>query len=184
MQIITVSSADVVKSGKEPNPSVKAPSSWNLGNDASYIAQVEVFHQIHCLNMLWKDIYYDSHYQKPPDELHLSHRGHCIYMILQVLLCNADVGVVTHNWVHNEAYFEPKTRPYPEFNTFKMCRDFDALMAWLREKGEWRILMQNFQFSILLAHPSCLRTSMFLCSQFRNGLTLTDSVARGFDMNQ
>lgn len=50
-------------------------------------------------------------------------------------MCNADVGVITHNWIHDEGYSEPKMRPFPDFNTVKKCRDFGAVMAWLRKDG-------------------------------------------------
>lgn len=63
------------------------------------------------------------------------HKTHCVHMLLQALMCNADVGVITQSWVRNEAYKNPKTRPFPDFNIEKKCRDFDAVMHWLREEG-------------------------------------------------
>lgn len=136
MQLITVSAADVVKTDKDPAVAVKAPSSWGRGDDA-YIAQVEVYHQIHCLNELRKEMSsnYNYYYKFPPTELHIAHKAHCVHILLQTLMCNADVGIITHNWVHNEAYLAPKTRPFPDFNVVKKCRDFDALSRWLREGG-------------------------------------------------
>lgn len=122
------------KSHKDPSKCVKAPSSWGEGSDA-YIAQIEVFHQIHCLNELRKEIYYNHYYKSPPNELHRSHKSHCIHILLQALTCAADVGVISHNWVHNGNIEEPKTRPMPDFNVVKVCRDFDSLLDWAREKG-------------------------------------------------
>ncbi|KAK3322985.1 hypothetical protein B0H66DRAFT_574930 [Apodospora peruviana] len=146
LEAITVSSAAISKSHKDPSISVKAPPSWGGGEDA-YIAQIEVFHQIHCLNELRKEIYYDHYYKSgPPDELHRSHKAHCIHMLLQAVTCAADVGLISHNWVHNENIEEPKTRPMPDFNVVKMCRDFDSLLDWSRENGvkglarKWRDL--------------------------------------------
>lgn len=134
MQFITVSSDGVRRSGKNPATAVKAPLSWGIGEDA-YVAQVEVFHQIHCLNELRKEMYYDYYYDSPRHELHRSHKSHCVHMLLQNLMCNADVGVITHNWLHDERYYAPKTRPFPDFSVAKQCRDFDAVMKWLRESG-------------------------------------------------
>lgn len=134
LEVITVSSNALSHSGKDPSMCIKAPSSWNEGSDA-YVAQIDVFHQIHCLNELRKEMYYDYYYKSPPDELHRSHKAHCIHMILQSLMCNADVGVISHNWVHNERISEPKTRPMPDFNMMKKCRDFDKLLDWARERG-------------------------------------------------
>lgn len=67
-------------------------------------------------------------------------------MLLQNIMCAADVGVVSHNWVHNEHISDPKTRPMPDFDLVKKCRDFDAILDWVREKsvkdlsGKWRQL--------------------------------------------
>ncbi|KAK0620810.1 hypothetical protein B0T14DRAFT_431761 [Immersiella caudata] len=148
MQIVTVSAEDVRRSGKDPSICVKAPESWGLGNDA-YIAQVEVFHQIHCLNELRKEMHPDYYQSSPPTELHLAHRAHCIHMLLQALMCSADVGIITHNWVHDERYSEPKTRAFPDFGANKMCRNFDAVMDWLREKGGIRDFASKFP----MKHP-------------------------------
>lgn len=145
LEVITVSSSALLQSGKNASECVKAPVSWGEGTDA-YIAQVDVFHQIHCLNELRKEIFYDHYYESPPDELHRAHKAHCIHMLLQTLMCTADVGIISHNWVHNEKIREPKTRPMPDFNMVKFCRDFDALLDWAREKGvkdlprKWRQL--------------------------------------------
>jgi hypothetical protein len=133
--LITVSAADITKSGKDPALSVQAPTAWGFGSD-QYYAQVEVFHQIHCLNELRKEIHYDYYYgHEAKDELHTSHKDHCIHMLLQTLMCNADVGIVTNNWVHNERLPDPKTRPFPDFNVVKQCRNFDALLGWMRRDG-------------------------------------------------
>jgi hypothetical protein len=50
-------------------------------------------------------------------------------------MCNADVGIITHNWVHNEHIADPKDRIMPDFNTGKMCRNFDTLLEWATDKG-------------------------------------------------
>ncbi|KAK3317706.1 hypothetical protein B0T19DRAFT_469476 [Cercophora scortea] len=145
LELITVSSDDLRKSGKDPEKCVKAPTSWGEGSDA-YIAQIETFHQIHCLNELRKSMYYDYYYKTPPNELYTSHKAHCVHMLLQVIMCSADVGLISHNWVHNERIQEPKTRPMADFNMVKKCRDFDALLDWAREKGtkdlsrKWKLL--------------------------------------------
>jgi hypothetical protein len=54
-------------------------------------------------------------------------------MLLQALMCSADVGIITHNCVHNENIPDPKTRPMPDFNVVKKCANFDSLLEWNRE---------------------------------------------------
>ncbi|KUJ24497.1 uncharacterized protein LY89DRAFT_634620 [Mollisia scopiformis] len=146
LEVMTVSSSDILHSFKDPSISVQAPQSWNRGPDA-YIVQIDVFHQIHCLNELRKEIYHDYYYpDQQPDELHREHKNHCIHMILQNLMCHADLEIITHNWVHNDLIPEPKTRPFPDFNVVKQCRDFDGILDWATQNavknlpGKWNDL--------------------------------------------
>lgn len=147
-EIIIVPSSSISLAGKDASNAVRVPTSWNRGTDA-YIAQVDVFHQIHCLNELRKEIHSDYYYG--PDfersTLHIDHKKHCIHMLLQNLMCHADVEIIQHNWVHNAKISEPQTRPFPDFNTVKMCRNFDSLLDWAKDsavkdlRGKWRDLI-------------------------------------------
>jgi hypothetical protein len=51
------------------------------------------------------------------------HVDHCIDMLRQVLLCNADVGIVTNNWVKGFGM-------YPDFSTLHKCRKIEPIVAW------------------------------------------------------
>lgn len=42
-------------------------------------------------------------------------------------MCIGDVGVVTFDWV------EGLPNPYPDFNTWHQCRDFEKIFAWFDE---------------------------------------------------
>jgi hypothetical protein len=42
-------------------------------------------------------------------------------MLRQNIMCHADVGLITANWVSF------RETPWPNFNTVHMCRDFDAV---------------------------------------------------------
>lgn len=140
-ELITVSANDIRRAGKDPAIVIKAPASWGGSAHGAYFSQVEVFHQIHCLNELRKEMFRDYYYgdtaatASPTNELRLSHKTHCIHLLLQALMCSADVGIVTHNWVRNEKLSDPKTRPFPDFGVNKMCRDFDSLLDWVRING-------------------------------------------------
>jgi len=68
---------------------------------------------------------------------------HCIEMIRQQLMCTADVGMITYEWVryflwfnlgsvahsHNPI-FRGINEPYPDFNTKHQCRNFEKILAW------------------------------------------------------
>lgn len=49
---------------------------------------------------------------------------HCIEIIRQVLSCHADTGLITFHWVKDNPV------PYPDFNTWHMCRDPEELLEW------------------------------------------------------
>ena len=54
---IVISREEIRKLGKDPEESAKFENDyWGLGDDA-YMAQVDVFHQLHCLNNLRKLVY-------------------------------------------------------------------------------------------------------------------------------
>ncbi|KAK8094989.1 hypothetical protein PG997_001674 [Apiospora hydei] len=145
IEIITVDEDAVVLSGKTPGLSVKAPLSWGRG-DQAYVAQVDVFHQIHCLNELRKEInfgyYYgaDGRLNRPggPPADHVEHKRHCLHMLLQNLMCHADVDVITHNWMHYDVPDQPNrpaAEPFADFNVIKKCRDFEALLGWAQRNA-------------------------------------------------
>ncbi|KAF9554912.1 hypothetical protein CPC08DRAFT_712486 [Agrocybe pediades] len=93
---------------------------------------VEVFHQLHCLNLLRKYTYLDEYPQvkkmfaKRPKFMR-SHLDHCIEIMRQNLMCNADVGIISYDWI---AGYE---LPFPDFNTYHKCRNFDNILEWASE---------------------------------------------------
>ncbi|KAI0927033.1 hypothetical protein AcV5_007676 [Taiwanofungus camphoratus] len=90
---------------------------------------IEVFHQLHCLNMLRKYTYPD-YYPELQDLWNTrphfirSHLDHCVEIIRQNLMCAADVGVITYDWL------EGWDIPFPDFNTWHQCRNFDKILEW------------------------------------------------------
>jgi Mycotoxin biosynthesis protein UstYa len=125
---IWVSSSDIVRMGKDPKSVAKYPESFNLGLDA-YAAELDSLHKIHCLNSLRKEIYFDYYFgDKYPDgktpELHQAHTSHCLYVLLQHLMCEASTDIVTREWVEGQIH------PYPDFSINRQCGDFNALLKW------------------------------------------------------
>ena len=55
---------------------------------------------------------------------HSRRTDHCIELIRQALMCNADVGLITYDWVEG---FE---LPFPNLNTRHTCRDFERIYEW------------------------------------------------------
>ena len=50
-------------------------------------------------------------------------------MIRQKLICDADVGVITHNWVAR------RDTPWPNFNTWHKCRNFNSIVEWSEKRN-------------------------------------------------
>ncbi|GAW23811.1 hypothetical protein ANO14919_133880 [Xylariales sp. No.14919] len=98
------------------------------------IGLLEVFHHIHCLDLVRQYVHKDEwDYSDQPafdgsPEQVLEHVDHCINSLRIVLQCSADVSPYL---IKND----PK-RPLgidPDFNSQHKCRDFDAIQKWARE---------------------------------------------------
>ncbi|KAJ5933964.1 hypothetical protein N7454_006293 [Penicillium verhagenii] len=97
-----------------------------------YMGSVEALHQLHCLNMLRQASYEDYYRDKPgpwedSPEILRFHLDHCIDILRQKLMCDADAGILTYIWV------EGHKEPFPDFNVHHQCRDFRALKEWVRD---------------------------------------------------
>lgn len=124
---IPISRTDVLAQGKDPARAAKFPVSFGFGPEA-YIGRIDVFHQIHCLNRLRMHLKdnYDYYYAdtETNNEYHRLHVNHCVYMLLQNLICTANVDVYTHTWV------DAQDNAFPDFSLNHKCRDFGAVLRW------------------------------------------------------
>ncbi|KAI2882010.1 hypothetical protein CBS11852_9738 [Aspergillus niger] len=83
-----------------------------------YMGSVEVLHQLHCLNMLRQASYEDYYKDKPgpwedSPQILRHHLDHCIDILRQKLMCDADVGILTYVWVKGHK------DPFPDFNVYE-----------------------------------------------------------------
>ncbi|OKL64633.1 hypothetical protein UA08_00947 [Talaromyces atroroseus] len=125
---VSISPEIMVSINKSNNNAVQLP-------DGNYLGATEVFHQLHCLNLIrqhsYKE-YYDVDGRRPPGltdspaTLRL-HVDHCIDILRQNIMCTGDTSVITHNWVQGYQF------PYPNFNTQHKCRNFDKIVEWEKE---------------------------------------------------
>ncbi|KAK5949086.1 hypothetical protein OHC33_009827 [Knufia fluminis] len=132
---IVVNSDEVRKLGKNPALAVKIPEDMGYGSDA-YIAQTDVFHHLHCVDMLRREIYHPwstladaEKLRKGGDRQHWAHVGHCIDILAQAIKCSGSVDMIMFNWV------EGWDQPFPDFATKKVCRDFDALLKYVNDNS-------------------------------------------------
>ncbi|KAK0106674.1 hypothetical protein ONS96_004294 [Cadophora gregata f. sp. sojae] len=124
-------SKDLKAAGKDIDVAVKFPPSLGFGDDA-YPVLVDVKHKIHCLNRIRKDVYFDYYWKdKFPDgnatDLHKSHTDHCIYILLQSLMCDANTDFVPYAW------YDIYDHPHPDFMVNRKCGDFDGVTKWTED---------------------------------------------------
>src|SRR6187549_3157959 len=60
---IALTRDEVIKLGKNPEQASKWPESFGFGNDA-YIGRLDIFHVIHCLDQIRREVYFDHYYGK------------------------------------------------------------------------------------------------------------------------
>ncbi|EGC45034.1 conserved hypothetical protein [Histoplasma capsulatum var. duboisii H88] len=96
-----------------------------------FYANVEVFHHLHCLNLLRQTSHFNFEYYsrkgegpfKDPEERLQTHIGHCIDILRQQVMCTADVGIFGQWWVKHIG-------PFVDFNTVHKCRNFEEIRKW------------------------------------------------------
>ncbi|KAK1960957.1 hypothetical protein LY78DRAFT_536367, partial [Colletotrichum sublineola] len=140
---LVIGAADIRRLGKDPRVAVKIPEELGYGSDA-YIAQTEVFHHLHCLDMLRREVSYEHYYEpregpRPGGAQHQAHIGHCFDILAQAIKCTGSVDMITFNWVENWE------QPFPDFMNHKVCRNFDALLDWVSRNSMEPEVFQKMQ---------------------------------------
>ena len=125
---ISLSTAEVDRLGFDSSRTARFPEIFGLGDDA-HIARIDSFHAIHCLDRLRKDLHFDYYYNSTfpdgqPNAVHKLHTSHCLHVVLQNLMCNANVDPFMHYWV------DTQDTPLPDFSANHKCRDFEAVLQW------------------------------------------------------
>ncbi|KAF8993370.1 hypothetical protein BDQ17DRAFT_1312361 [Cyathus striatus] len=90
-----------------------------------YIAGLDVFHQLHCLNLVRRALNKD-HY---PNDVHLTeeHISHCVDSVRQSLMCNADISVNVWQW-------SDEVKGVVGYSTqAHSCKNFNKLLDWARD---------------------------------------------------
>ncbi|KAI2606662.1 hypothetical protein GGR54DRAFT_652257 [Hypoxylon sp. NC1633] len=125
--------ADVERMGKDPATVPKLKNAeWGLGDDA-YLGAFDVYHQIHCLNVLRRNAY-RGYYHLPPRNHSVAglpeiHINHCVDILLQALQCSGNVNFMTYHWVAGQEY------PQPDMSINRQCINFEKLAAFRKENG-------------------------------------------------
>ncbi|EXJ72558.1 uncharacterized protein A1O5_03704 [Cladophialophora psammophila CBS 110553] len=101
-----------------------------------YVAFVEVTHQIHCLNLLRRGLWFNYEYYQSHsigefadgDRIVKLHIGHCLDTLRQALMCSSDTGLLPFVWVGNP----PKQ--FPDFFREHKCRNFEPILEFAKRR--------------------------------------------------
>lgn len=116
-------------------PPTAMPVTHPLTGQPGYRVGLEVFHQLHCLNLLRMSTY-PEHYTKlwwsdtnDSTENVRGHLDHCIEILRMNLMCMADVNVFTFHPVEGREGF------WPDYETEHVCRNFEHIQQWARDNA-------------------------------------------------
>lgn len=98
--------------------------------ERGYRVAIEMFHQLHCLNLL-RQTSYKKHYKPPGGDAAASkhelrhHMDHCIDTLRQVIMCRGDVDMFAFRLPLGE------DKPRPDYSsTPRVCRNFESIRKW------------------------------------------------------
>ncbi|KAI5777085.1 hypothetical protein EDC01DRAFT_624565, partial [Geopyxis carbonaria] len=102
--------------------------SYALHDGSGHLGFVDVFHQLHCLNMVRMCLYSGSGLYGCPDTSGSYHTNHCIDILRQAIMCHADTNIVTWDW-------EPgRDKPVANGTVEHTCRNFEEVFDWTMER--------------------------------------------------
>ncbi|KAI8947800.1 hypothetical protein F4801DRAFT_592301 [Xylaria longipes] len=126
---LQLTKSQLIRMGKDPSQVSKyKDKDWGFGDDA-YVGDLDVFHQLHCLNTLRQYAYADYYNLTKLDandgnSLMAVHVNHCVDILLQEIKCSGNVGFITSGWIENMRY------PQPDMSINRKCIAFDSVVAW------------------------------------------------------
>jgi hypothetical protein len=126
-----VTEAQALKMGWDVPTTAKLPASLSPGPDTYYIGETDMLHKLHCLNMVRKEVFFDYYwgerYPDGPNERHMIHTSHCLYVIMQSLMCDAHTDLIPSVYLDDYAW------PVPDFEINRKCGNFEGVREWERE---------------------------------------------------
>ncbi|ELR05751.1 hypothetical protein VC83_07982 [Pseudogymnoascus destructans] len=96
-----------------------------------YLAMLDVFHQLHCLDKIRIYIHRDYYDLREAPAMQLIHVGHCLDSLRQIIMCHADTELLTFEYVSEKRY--PNPRPNPNFLVERKCKNWDDIVAWVTD---------------------------------------------------
>ncbi|KAL1599896.1 hypothetical protein SLS60_007701 [Paraconiothyrium brasiliense] len=92
-------------------------------NPSRFVTGLDVFHQLHCLNLIRKRL--NPEYYVNDTHVHVEH---CLDQLRQALMCSADTATIPWTWSKGQG------RTIADARTTHTCRDYDAIREWAKER--------------------------------------------------
>lgn len=112
-------------------PNATSPTNFD---GTQYVVQLDIFHTLHCLNILRKLVYPVVNVPDDEGEGALRHLG--VDQIRQSLQCPSDVSTLYWEWDSSVQRMLENTK------TTHLCRNFENIQQWARDHA----LEQNMDF--------------------------------------
>ncbi|KAI1436987.1 hypothetical protein GGR50DRAFT_158342 [Xylaria sp. CBS 124048] len=122
----TILNAGLIKLTPAQADTLSAPTAVNQDDPTTYVGILEVFHQLHCLNLLRLRAFATDEEKQFADP---GHTEHCFEYIRQSLMCLADVNIAPIS-------FNERKREYAiHWDATRQCRNFEKIHAWARDEA-------------------------------------------------
>ncbi|KAJ7275479.1 hypothetical protein B0H12DRAFT_1087474 [Mycena haematopus] len=94
-----------------------------LGEPATYMLALDVFHELHCLDEIRKAMYPD-YYPRTSEGINTKHMHHCISSLRQSIMCTADISTIVWQWSEKSQAAKERS------DILHTCRDFAKIQEW------------------------------------------------------
>ncbi|KAJ7929774.1 hypothetical protein B0H13DRAFT_1595975 [Mycena leptocephala] len=127
----------IVKITKEEAAQLPNKTHAIPGDEGHYIAELDVFHNLHCLNKirmaLDPDYYPDwrvstTNHWIPTQKNATEHVSHCVDWIRQAIQCTSDTSVIVWQWENS------MNNSIVKGNIAHTCRKFDKIQNWAKAR--------------------------------------------------
>lgn len=144
--ILPIKESDIRAMHQDPEVIAKMPDEerYKVDGEQTYAAKAAVFHNIHCLYLMYKGVYHEYYYPNGTGNPLLNpwgkyHTQHCSRLLLDHLKCQPDPALYLYAYVD-----EPFHRPIPDSNVWRKCWDFESVLNQYENIAAWDIKETEF----------------------------------------
>ncbi|KAI9845206.1 MAG: hypothetical protein M1838_001824 [Thelocarpon superellum] len=107
-----------------------------MHGETRYLAGIEMFHQLNCLDFIRRYMYKDEYFQdldlKDDEDVLIQKQDQCVDHLQQVIMCHGDVGIITYQERAGGSKSNAKASDnyVPEYSTRHPCRTWDPMVEW------------------------------------------------------